>query len=127
MPRVKTVDIETAVNQILKEYNMEVTEEMQAAVKEAAKVGVKKVKENSNIFNGKKYKSGWTSRVETGRLSAQGVIYNGKQPGLPHLLEFGHAVRRGGRTIGEAGAHEHIAPVENELERVFMSELEKHL
>jgi len=61
------------------------------------------------------YDKGWTSRFETGRLSAQGVIYNKDVPGLPHLLENGHAKRNGGRTR----ANPHIAPVEKKITDEF--------
>lgn len=124
MPRLKTIDLESAVKQILDEYELECTEDMKEAVKEAAKVGVKKVKENARkSFDGNKYYKGWASRLEEGRMSAQGIIYNSKLPGLPHLLEHGHALRGGGRVSGRV----HIAPVEDELGKVFEEELEKRL
>lgn len=124
MPRLKTIDLEAAVMQILDRYNLEVNDEMKEAVKEATKAGVKKVKENSGMFGGTKYASGWTSRLEEGRISAQGIIYNSKVPGLPHLLEHGHALRGGGRWDPD---QPHIAPVEQELERIFTQELEAGL
>ena len=62
-----------------------------------------------------KYAEGWTSRFETERFSAQGIIYNKDVPGLPHLLEHGHAKRGGGRVPGR----EHVAPVEQILESAF--------
>ena len=124
MPKLKTIDIETAVKKILEEYDLECTEDMKAAVKAATKAGAKKVKENAQgAFGGKKYASGWTSRLEEGRVSSQGIIYNSKVPGLPHLLEHGHAKRGGGRVSGRV----HIKPVEDELERVFVEELEKRM
>lgn len=124
MPRLKTIDLESAVKQILDQYQLDCTEEMKEAVKESAKVGVKKVKENARkSFDGEKYYKGWTSRLEEGRLSAQGIIYNSKLPGLPHLLEHGHALHGGGRVSGRV----HIAPVEEELASVFEGELEKRL
>lgn len=124
MPRLKTIDLESAVKQILDKYQLECTEDMKEAVKEATKVGVEKVKENARkSFDGNKYYKGWTSRLEEGRMSAQGIIYNSKLPGLPHLLEHGHAKRGGGRVSGRV----HIAPVEDELGKVFEEELEKRL
>ena len=70
-----------------------------------------------------KYAEGWTSRVETDRLSATGTIYTGKLPGLPHLLEHGHAKRGGGRVPGRV----HIAPVEKILESAFMRAIQTKL
>ena len=120
----KTINLEAAVNQILNQYSLEVTDEMKTAVKEAVKVGAKKVRENAQAsFNGKEYAKGWTSTLQEGRLSSQGIIYNGKLPGLPHLLENGHAKRGGGRVNGV----EHIRPVEEELENLITRELERKL
>lgn len=124
MPSRKSIDLESSLKKILEDYKLECTESMKEAVQEAVKVGAKKVKENAkSSFDGKKYASGWTSRLEEGRLSAQGIIYNGKLPGLPHLLEHGHAKRSGGRVSGRV----HIKPVEEELENVFTRELEARL
>ena len=44
-----------------------------------------------------------------------------KVPGLPHLLENGHAKRGGGRVPGKT----HIAPVEQELIKQFEEQIEK--
>lgn len=101
------------INKILTEYGEEVQENVDEAAQRVTKAGVKAVKGNaSGSFGGTgKYAKGWKSKFETGRLSSQGIIYNGTVPGLPHLLEHGHANRNGGRTAGRA----HIAPVEQKL------------
>lgn len=120
----KVYDLSAEIRKILDDYEVEVTDDMKAAIKAAAKAGVKKVKSNAKIFGGTgKYKKGWTSRVEEQRMSAQGTIYNKDVPGLPHLLENGHAKRGGGRTTGR----EHIRPVQDEIEQEFMKELEARL
>lgn len=119
----KVYDLSAEIRKILDDYEVEVTDDMKAAVKAAAKAGVKKVKANAKIFDGTgEYKKSWTSRVEEERLSSQGVIYS-KKPGLPHLLENGHAKRGGGRVAGR----EHIKPVQDEIEQGFMKELEARL
>ena len=69
----------------------------------------------------KNYGKGWTSQFETGRLSYQGVIYNKDLPGLPHLLEHGHAKRGGGRVDGRV----HIKPVEDEIVKKFEKEVKQ--
>lgn len=93
------------------------------------KIGVKTVKSESlrsfkdvNLDKGR-YGTGWTSQIETGRFSAQGTIYNYKYPGLPHLLEYGHANRNGGRTPG----HVHIAPVEEKINADFERKIENEI
>lgn len=123
MPRIKAADLTSQIQKILDDYEVEVTDGMKDAVKAVAKAGAKKVKANAGVFKGTRYAKGWTSQVEEGRLSAQGTIYNKDLPGLPHLLEHGHAKRGGGRVAGTV----HIAPVEEEIEQEFMKALEERL
>lgn len=56
-----------------------------------------------------KYNSGWTSTltVKKGKTRVSYVLHNAKEYRLTHLLEYGHALRQGGR----AQAFPHIAPV----------------
>ena len=106
------------INKILTDYGEQVQENVDEAAQRVAKAGVKAVKGNAkSSFSGTgKYAAGWTSKFEKGRLSSQGIIYNGKLPGLPHLLEHGHANRNGGRTPGRP----HIAPVEQKIIEDFV-------
>lgn len=60
--------------------------------------------------------------MDENRLGVTAIIHN-TTPGLPHLLEKGHANRDGGRTPGRV----HIAPVEEELVKLFPRELEEKL
>lgn len=105
------------INKILTEYGEDVQRDVDEAAAKVTKAGVRAVKGNSrNTFGGSgKYASGWTSKFEKGRLSSQGIIYNATVPGLPHLLEHGHANRNGGRTPGRP----HIAPVEQKIIKDF--------
>ena len=111
------------INKILTEYGEEVQENVDEAAQRVTKAGVKAVKGNaSGSFGGTgKYAKGWKSKFETGRLSSQGIIYNGDLPGLPHLLEHGHANRNGGRTPGRV----HIAPVEQKIIEDFEKAVKK--
>lgn len=114
-----TVDTLAAdVKKILDGFENEVTVLNRETIKKVTSKGVQSVKSaSSDSFGGTgKYAKGWTSRVETGRYSAQGIIYNKDVPELPHLLEHGHAKRGGGRVPGRV----HIKPVEDELEKAFI-------
>ena len=109
---------------ILKEYGDDVAEATRECSKRVTKAGVKAVKASARqsfeTSRGGEYVSGWTSQFETGRLSAQGTIYNKKVPGLPHLLEHGHVSRNGtGRTFGTVQGRIHIAPVERQIVKDF--------
>lgn len=112
------------VDKILSEYGGDVQGNLNTIVGQMSKKGAQTLRQQSkNTFGGTgKYAKGWTSTVETGRVSAQGTIYN-KTPGLPHLLENGHALRGGGRTPGRP----HIKPVEEALVREFESKVKSKI
>lgn len=109
------------VNKILAKYGDDMKENVTDIVKDITKAGVKQLKAASRgaVGGTGKYASGWTSQMETGRMSAQGTIYNGTVPGLPHLLEHGHALRNGGRAAGFVAGRPHIAEVEQKLIEEF--------
>lgn len=110
-----------AIAEILEEYGDEVQKDMDDVVKDVGKAGVKAIKSASGVFGGTgKYRKGWTSQTDTERYGSTVTIYN-RTPGLPHLLENGHAKRGGGRVPGKA----HIAPVEQELIKQFEEQIEK--
>ena len=121
----KAINIETEIAKILTKYGDEVAENIQKVTKEIARKGAKAVKQNAqNSFQGPgKYAAGWISQAKEGRYSSQGIIYNRAKPGLPHLLEHGHAKRGGGRTDGKV----HIKPVEDEIVRTFEEAIKKAL
>lgn len=114
-----------AIHDILDEYGDSIRANVAEAVKAVSKKGAQAVKQAAKTtFGGTgEYAAGWTSRVETGRYSSQGAIYNKDVPGLPHLLENGHANRGGGRTPGRP----HIKPVEEKVIEEFETEVKKGL
>lgn len=105
-----------AIQNILSEYGDEIDKCVSDAVKDVTKAGANAVKQEAKSkFGGTgEYAKGWTSKVENGRTGSEGIIYN-KKPGLPHLLEKGHAKRGGGRVAGR----EHIKPVEEQIVKEF--------
>lgn len=113
------------VDKILQEYGDDVQDNLDEIVSDLTKQGAKTLRSQSrSTFGGSgKYASGWTSKTETGRVSRQGTIYNQRVPGLPHLLEHGHANRGGGRTPGRV----HISTVEQALIKEFESKVKNKL
>lgn len=105
-----------AVQKLLDDYGNGVIENTGQLVKKIGQKGAKEVKRASW---GNKYPKGWTSKFEQTRMYDEATIYN-KTPGLPHLLEHGHAKRNGGRVPGRV----HIAPVEEQLVREFEKAME---
>lgn len=107
-----------AIDQILEDYYGEVKKDAGELAKKFARKGAQAVRGNAQSQGWGEhtgYASGWTSQYEENRYSMQGTIYNKKVPGLPHLLEYGHALRNGGRTK----AVPHITPVEEKVTEEF--------
>lgn len=102
-----------SINKILADYRDGVIQDINTLTKKFAQKGATAVRQaSSSTYGGTgKYAKGWTSKTDAGRLSVTGTIYNKDVPGLPHLLENGHAKRGGGRVPGRP----HIAPVEEQL------------
>lgn len=103
-----------AIEKVLAEYGEEIQKNTGIITKKFAQKGANAVKQNAqaNGWTGDAgYDKGWTSQYEENRTSLQGVIFNKDVPGLPHLLENGHALRQGGR----ANAYPHIAPVDEKI------------
>ena len=126
MARTVPVDrLASEVNKILQDYGENVQQNLGEIVKAMSKKDAATLRSQSRgTFKGTgKYAKGWTSQAVTGRLSAQGTIYNKDMPGLPHLLEHGHANRNGGRTPGR----EHIKPVEEALIKEFEQKVKSKL
>ena len=128
MARRKTpVDrLAAEIKSILAEYDVTVTENVSDAVKQVTRAGAKALRAESRqkFPNGTgRYAKGWKSKLDTGKRTLQGTIYNEDVPGLPHLLEHGHANRNGGRTPG----HVHIKPVEEQVIAEFTKEVQRGL
>ena len=118
-------DLQSAVATVLQEYEESMTENVQRVTNDLAKQGLSKVKAASPV-SGKSpkrsaYKSGWEKKVIVNRFGASAIIYNGKYPGLVHLLEKGHALRNGGR----ARAQVHVAPVQDWMNEELRKRIEE--
>lgn len=104
--RVNLGDLGNAVSSILEQYVDSVDEVVKDAVDKTAQETVNELKQTSPKKTGA-YAKGWKKKTEQKRTGTGSTVYN-TNPGLPHLLEKGHANRNGGRTLG----HPHIAPAE---------------
>jgi hypothetical protein len=68
------------------------------------------------------YKKGWKVKKKSVRGKTVYIVHNKTDYQLTHLLEKGHVLRRGGRTIGEAKEFPHIRP---NAEKAFDTYIEK--
>lgn len=127
MAKKVTIDtLDQAVKDILEEYRDQIDEGNAQTVRRIAQSGAAAVRDSARTMfktskkKPYKYAKGWTFTVERGRLNSTAVIYNRSTPGLPHLLENGHAKRGGGRVEGRA----HIEPVEEKLVENYIKGVE---
>lgn len=97
------------------EYSKACSEEVKDVIKEAAKKARTELKRTSPKRSGD-YAKKWSMKVtKENSMSVEVVIYD-KRYSLVHLLEKGHQLRKGGRSIGEVKPMEHVAPVQEKLE-----------
>ena len=110
------------IQAILDEYGEEVEEELREIIPAVAKEAAKKLRKSSPDNKGG-YAKGWTQQTEKGRMTVSSVIYNKAKPGLPHLLEYSHALRNGGRSRPIP----HIAQVEEWANTEVVKRIEEAL
>lgn len=111
----------SAVNKILEEYAEDVQGNIDEITERVGRAGVSALRSESKAKypdGTGEYAKGWKAQTERGRLSTSVILYN-EHPGLPHLLENGHAKRGGGRVPGRP----HIEPVEAELIKQYEQEV----
>ena len=122
--KIKPNKLDIAITELLDAYKDEVGKDLAGAFNKVVKAGVSDLKSASRAtFGGTgKYASSWTFATEEERVLKQKHIIYSKTPGLPHLLEHGHALRGGGRS-GSVQGREHIAPIERKIIEAFEKEL----
>ncbi len=123
MAKKTSIDkLDEAIEKALSDYANDVSTGIAEATQAVGKAGVRALKaEAKNKFGGTgKYAKSWKAKTDTTRTGTTVTIYS-TMPGLPHLLEHGHANRGGGRTPGR----EHIAPVEEELVEKFTKKVQE--
>lgn len=110
------------LRRILDQYGDEAYNALVDVAEDVAKEAKNKVKASSPQMTGS-YKRGWRTKTEHKRATAYVTVHNGLKPGLPHLLEYGHALRGGGRSA----AFEHIKPVEEWAAEEVVERLEREI
>lgn len=124
MANVGIEGLADALEKILDQYGDEVAEKNEEIVQKAGRKAAKALRqESASKFKGEKYAAGWSVTFEGDRIHQTAIVYNRKLPGLPHLLENGHAKRGGGRVSGRI----HIKPVEDEINKFFEDTLKEEL
>lgn len=112
------------MQQLLGDVAEKVDEGSGKALRKALQVGRREVKQGaSSMFEQHTgdYAKGWSYRAKKSSEGWSGVIGNKLVPGLPHLLEKGHAKVGGGRVPGR----EHIAPAADKAFEEFQNQIEE--
>lgn len=113
-------DLDKRIKKILEDYGEDIAADMEKIAEKLAKAGAKQINSNAaGMFKGYKYAKSWGVTEEKSRLGNTLTIHSG-MPGLPHLLENGHASRKGGRFVP---GRPHIAAVEEELVKKYQEEV----
>ena len=107
----------------MEEYARLAAEDMKKAVRKAGAEAKKDIQAGAPVKTGA-YKKSWTVKTTKNTADAmEGVVHSRNRYQLAHLLEFGHALRKGGRTR----AFPHIAPAEERAAQILEQEVEKAL
>ena len=114
-------NFESVFQELLHEYGDKVVNAMDEVVEPVAKNTVKEIRSAAKGYGWKKYQSSWTSKKTISRRGFTEVTIYSKTPGLPHLLEKGHAMRNGGRTR----AYPHIAEAASAAEKELTEKAEQ--
>ena len=121
-----TVDqMAVLISKALTDYKELAADELKKAVKNAAKTVKEEIKANAPKKTGAYSKSWTTKTLKDTSSEIEIVVYSPKRYMLAHLLEYGHALRKGGRTR----AFSHIKPAEEhglkQLEDELVTALQK--
>ena len=122
--KVSMDELSDAVNAILLSMVDDVKDTVDQAANTAGKETAQKLRETSPRRTGK-YAKGWKPKKEAVNGGTVVTVHNKDHYRLTHLLEYGHANVKGGRTP----AHPHIKAAEDyaadEFERLVLEGLEK--
>lgn len=131
--KVKPIDFDKAIKDVLSQYGDQVNEVMGESIDSVSKQAVEKLQSVQTFApNGNPtgaYSASWKAEeVKTGRLSQKRVIHNQEHYRLTHLLEKGHVLKNGtGRTFGRVPAYPHIADVNEYVAQELPKEIERRL
>ena len=121
--RVKVDGLADAVMKELTAYADLATMDMKTAVKKAGTIVKKEIQATAPKDTGAYSKSWSVKNTKDTSNALEVTVYSRNRYQLAHLLEYGHALRNGGRYEGKV----HIAPAEELGKKQLQKEIEKAL
>ena len=132
--KIKAADLAPAIEEILNKYGEDVGLVLSSAIDEVSAEAVTELRSVNRFAPGGNpsgdYSRDWDdmdSYYKTGRFEKKKIVYNRSHYQLTHLLEFGHALVRGGRKVGEVRAYPHIAEVNDRVQETLIRKVESRL
>jgi hypothetical protein len=117
--------ITVQMQRITEEYSKKVQEATQKACKKVSKELVQTLKGSSpKSPGGGEYASGWKVKQQDADTF---VVYNGKKPGLTHLLEKSHVIANQYGQYGRSTPQPHIKPAADAAQEELLAEIEANL
>lgn len=127
---IKVDDLTKAIVDTLKDFENATEDSIEVALKKGTEYALKELHNakpaGSGVYGSwDEYNKSWTSVQKTNSKQKfkYVTIHNKKHYRLTHLLEKGHKLAKG----GEAKAFEHIAPIADKTEEVFMDEVKREI
>lgn len=120
MANINITEFNSELMKICTSYVSAIGKEMEQASDQAAEFAVDKLRKTSPRGDTRTnhYADDWKKKKSRGGAQITNTVYNKQYP-LTHLLENGHELRRGGRSIGESPPLPHIDKVAEEAKAMY--------
>lgn len=127
---IKPDELKDAVNDILQTFAKATADEVAKATKETAEKAAQITRQAAAEEYGSHYANAIRARhfkdiAKNGGREISEYVTAGRRYRIAHLLEHGHALVRGGRTIKQVEGHEHFAKGEDYVERNYVPNVKK--
>lgn len=126
--KIGVIDLNETINNLLNVYGDKVYDALNESMKKVSDMAVQELRAVSR-FSPKgnptgEYSKDWDKKSEAiTKFTNKIIVYNEDHYRLTHLLEKGHALRRGGRNYGSVKAYPHIRPVEQKVISEFENDV----
>lgn len=126
---ISASEIAEALNKIFGNFNFEVQE----VIKKQTDKSTKELKElirSAAPKRTRKYSESWRVKLtENTTFRYSKTVYSYDRYMVTHLLENGHALRRGGRAIGKGKvkAYKHISPSYEQIQKSYIADIQTEI